>query len=159
MDSASFRESLLIGSLAQSVFGERVFTAEAVSCNPLFVAGWAGLIINSINSLPAGELDGGKVFLALFGRGAASRMSVLTFFLLGVFGFGSSLSLYTLLLVLTLQRGPVVPCDEELTPLPPGGALKIASLLMLILPLLVLLPFPFYAPDLTEGLSAVPPEF
>lgn len=34
----------------------------------------AGLIINAINCLPAGELDGGRVFLGLCGRRAASRM-------------------------------------------------------------------------------------
>ena len=69
------RESLLAGSLGQAVFGGQLFASDAVDTNPLFVAGWAGLIINAINCLPAGELDGGRVFLGLFGRRAASRMS------------------------------------------------------------------------------------
>lgn len=42
--------------------------------HPILPAGWAGLIINAINCLPAGELDGGRTFLGLFGRRAASRM-------------------------------------------------------------------------------------
>lgn len=158
VDSASFRESLLAGSLAQYVFGERVFTAEALNCNPFFIAGWAGLIVNAINCLPAGELDGGRLFLGLFGRRAASRMSAVTFFFLGIAGITSSLSLYWLLLVLTLQRGPIVPCDEELTPLP-QGALKIASIIALILPLLVLLPYPFAPAEVTDGLTGIPVQF
>jgi membrane-associated protease RseP (regulator of RpoE activity) len=162
VDSASFRESLLVGSLTQLVFGDRVFTAESLNCNPLFIAGWAGLIINSINSLPAGELDGGRLFLSLFGRRAASRMSAATFFLIGIGGFTNSLALFWLLLVLTLQRGPIVPCEEELTPLPEGSLLKFASIVALLVPFLVLLPYPF-APTpiqevLIDGMTAMPPQ-
>ena len=142
VDSASFKESLVIGTVAQFVFGDRVFEAEALSCHPLFVVGWAGLIINAINSIPAGELDGGRVFLGLFGRPAASRMSAISFFLLGIAGITSSLSLFWLLLVLTLQRGPIIPCSEELSGLEESRNVKVASLVVLLLPLLVLLPHP-----------------
>jgi membrane-associated protease RseP (regulator of RpoE activity) len=162
VDSASFKESLLVGSLTQLVFGDRVFTAESLNCNPLFIAGWAGLIFNSINCLPAGELDGGRLFLSLFGRASASRMSAATFFLIGIGGFGNSLALFWLLLVLTLQRGPIVPCDEELTPLPEKSFLKIASLVVLLIPFLVLLPYPFAPTPISEvimdGMTAMPPQ-
>jgi membrane-associated protease RseP (regulator of RpoE activity) len=57
------RESLLAGALGQAAFGDQLFASDAVSTHPLFVAGWAGLIINAINMLPAGELDGGRTFL------------------------------------------------------------------------------------------------
>lgn len=161
VDSASFRESLLAGSAAAAVFGDRVFTAEALNCNPLFVAGWAGLIINAINCIPAGELDGGRLFLALFGRRAASRMSALSFFLLGIAGITSSLSLFWLLLALTLQRGPLIPCDDELTPLPEGSVIKKAAFAALFLPILVLCPFPFAPPppEVVEGLAGLPAQF
>jgi membrane-associated protease RseP (regulator of RpoE activity) len=29
---------------------------------------WAGLLINAINSIPAGELDGGRIAFAMWGR-------------------------------------------------------------------------------------------
>ena len=84
-------------------------------------------------------------------------MSAVALFFLGIFGITNGLSLYWVLLVLFLQRGPIIPCDEELTPLP-EGALKIASIAVLFLPLLVLLPYPF-APggDVTAGLTGIPP--
>ena len=52
--------------------GSLVLLPLIASCHS--AAGWAGLIINAINCLPAGELDGGRTFLGLFGRRAASRM-------------------------------------------------------------------------------------
>ena len=55
VDSASFRESLAAGGAARLALGPSVFTADSVNVNPLFAAGWAGLIINAINMLPAGE--------------------------------------------------------------------------------------------------------
>ena len=163
VDSASFRDSLVIGTLSRSVFGDRVFTAASLNCNPLFVAGWGGLIINAINAIPAGELDGGKAFLGMFGRPAASRMSVLSLFLLGVLGFSSSLGLFWLLLVLSLQRGPTIPCAEEISPIPQDDVwAKWGSLMCLIIPLIVLLPFPFGLEDSTsllEGGGAPLPPF
>lgn len=39
-----------------------------VQVSSLFVAGWAGLAVNALNLLPTGELDGGRMALALFGR-------------------------------------------------------------------------------------------
>lgn len=151
VDSTSFRESLLVGGIAHAVFGDRIFTAASLNCNPLLLAGWSGLIINAINVIPAGELDGGRLVLGLLGRRSASRMSSISLFLLGVLGFGNSLSLFWLLLVLTLQRGPIVPCQEEVTGIE-DETVKIASIVALVLPLLVLIPYP-----VTTGLEDLPP--
>lgn len=151
VETGSFRDSLLAGILAQSMFGEKLFDTVAVNCNPLFVAGWAGLIVNAINVIPAGELDGGRLFLSLFGRRSASRMSTLSFLVLGIGGFNSSLALFCLLLVLSLQRGPVVPCENELSPIKSEGVRNLA-IAALILPALVLLPYPFAAAPVDPNL-------
>lgn len=60
--------------------------------------------------------------------------------LLAVTGFSSSLALFWLLLILTLQRGPVPPCEDELSGLTP--ATRTAAIAALVLPLLVLAPLP-----------------
>ena len=227
------RESLLAGTMGKAMFGDRLFQSDAVSTNPLFVAGWAGLIINAINMLPAGELDGGRVFhgalqqrggalrregasaqlwqlgeaaaggqrvgslLALMllppagmdaalppplalthhtppptllspapsavpaaglcGRRAAARLGSITLLLLGLGGFNNSLALFWLILVVTLQRGPIPPCDNELSPIQEPGT-KAAAIAALLLPLLVLLPYPMPL-SFTGGLPDLPPTF
>ncbi len=50
------------GSLAD------IARVPAVQVSSLLVAGWAGLVVNALNTLPVGELDGGRMALALFGR-------------------------------------------------------------------------------------------
>lgn len=116
-----------------------------------------GLIINAINCLPVGELDGGRTFLGLCGRRAAARVGAVTLLLLGLAGFSNSLSLFWLILVVTLQRGPILPCDQELSSIEDAGT-KYAAIAALVLPLLVLLPYPAVL-SITNGLPDLPPTF
>ena len=154
LDSASFQESFLVGGLASAVLGGEVFTAESVACHPLFIAGWSALIVNAINLIPAGELDGGKLSLATFGRPAAQFVSVMSFIALGVGSFVNGLALFWLLLVLTIQRGPGIPCAEEVSKL--EGKDVVRNVILLLVPALILLPFPGAAPTPLDQIDFSP---
>lgn len=103
--------------------------------------GWAGLVVNAINCIPLGELDGGRISFGMWGRRAASRISVVSTLLLGLTGIVDELALYWLLLVLFLQRGPIVPQQNELSE--PSKELTPWAIALLCLPLVVLVPLPF----------------
>jgi Zn-dependent protease len=66
------------------------FPSSLVSLHPLALAGWVGIFVTAINLLPAGQLDGGHVFRALFGDRVryVSYGAVILLFLLGLFYTG-----------------------------------------------------------------------
>ncbi len=94
------------------------FPAGSGNLHPLALAGWVGIFVTAINLLPAGQLDGGHVFRALFGNRArfVSYGVVILLFGLGLFYTGW---LFFAFLVLFLGfRHP--PPLNDLSPL--GGA-------------------------------------
>lgn len=101
-------------------------------------AGWAGLVINGLNTIPIGELDGGRIVHGIWGRRAAGRVSTVLTLVLGLAGIVDSLALYWILLVLVLQRGPILPQKDEISA-PEGAGVALA---LLFLPLLTLIPYP-----------------
>lgn len=65
---------------------------DNVLIHPVAYAGWVGLLVTSINLLPAGQLDGGHMAAAMFGERAryTSYAAVLGLFAIGIapfFGF------------------------------------------------------------------------
>lgn len=53
---------------AKLLLGDVIKESTPISVNPLVIWAWAGLLINAINSIPAGELDGGRISFAIWGR-------------------------------------------------------------------------------------------
>lgn len=54
--------------IAKLLLGDVLKEGNQISLNPLVVWAWTGLLINAINSIPAGELDGGRIALSIWGR-------------------------------------------------------------------------------------------
>ncbi|EQD47262.1 zinc metalloprotease, partial [mine drainage metagenome] len=82
--------NLISGSRSSSRRSPTSSPPSLVSLHPLALAGWFGVFLTAINLLPAGQLDGGHVFRALFGDrarfvsyGAIALMVGLSIFYLG----------------------------------------------------------------------------
>jgi membrane-associated protease RseP (regulator of RpoE activity) len=63
----SLADSLLFKFLQRLTIGMSPPGTDVV-LHPIAYAGWVGLFITSLNLLPAGQLDGGHIIYALFGR-------------------------------------------------------------------------------------------
>ncbi|MEM9452423.1 MAG: site-2 protease family protein [Cyanobacteria bacterium P01_E01_bin.6] len=138
-----FQGSVLVGLLARAVLGIQMNQA-LVDIHPLTILGWLGLIITALNLMPAGQLDGGRIVQAIYGRTIARRMTIATVILLGVVTLVQPLALYWAIVILFLQRNLERPSLNELTE--PNDIRAALGLLALFLTAAILLP-------LTPGLS------
>ncbi|GMI69729.1 ethylene-dependent gravitropism-deficient and yellow-green-like 2 [Hibiscus trionum] len=141
VDASVFHESFLAGGVAKLLLGDVLKEGTPISVNPLVIWAWAGLLINAINSIPAGELDGGRISFAIWGRKASTRFTSLSIALLGLCSLFNDVAFYWVVLIFILQRGPIAPVSEEISD--PDNMYVGLGVLVLILGLLVCLPYPF----------------
>ncbi|XP_062191341.1 probable zinc metalloprotease EGY2, chloroplastic isoform X2 [Phragmites australis] len=141
IDPTIFRESFLVGGLAKLLLGDALKEGTQLSINPLVLWAWAGLLINAINSIPAGELDGGRIAFAMWGRKISARLSGAAIGLLGISALFNDVAFYWVVLIFFLQRGPIAPLSEEITE-PENNYISI-GIAVLLFGLLVCLPYPF----------------
>ncbi len=135
--SLFFEGSILVGTLARVIMGTEI-QRSMVEVSPLVVLGWIGLVVTAINVMPAGQLDGGRVVQAIYGRKIASRATVATIVILGLASFVNPLALYWAIVIVVLQRNPERPSLNELTE--PDDARAAVGLVVLFLMVTILLP-------------------
>ena len=135
----SFIQRLAIGDVPER---------SDVMLHPIGFAGWVGLFVTALNLLPIGQLDGGHIAYALFGR--RSR----TIYLVAIIAMAFITVLYNpgwfLLLVLFIIFGlrHPVPMDDS-TPL--DGKRKLLGVIAFLVFFLSFTPAPF--PDVVKELK------
>jgi membrane-associated protease RseP (regulator of RpoE activity) len=138
--------SITIHSPLLFQFFERVFhLPPMIELNPVMWAAWIGVFMTALNLLPVGQLDGGHVAYAVFGRRGhllTAWMSYIGVVALAVFSIKSGMwnwVVFAALLSLAIRVGHPPVIDE-------GEPLGLARILVAIIGLLVFalsfLPFP-----------------
>lgn len=131
--------SLLYAGLKFLLFGRLLPSGGYdVFLDPVAFAAWAGLLLTSVNLIPAGQLDGGHIAYALLGNRAQwlNRLAVLATAALGF--IWSGWFIWTALLVVFGQRN-AQPLDD-VTPL--GAREKALAIFMLVTFALLFTPIP-----------------
>jgi membrane-associated protease RseP (regulator of RpoE activity) len=121
--------------------------ANLVDVHPLTIVGWLGLVVSALNMMPAGQLDGGRVVQAIYGRKTARRTTIATLIILGIVALvnpANPLVLYWAIVILFLQRSLERPSLNEITE--PDDTRAILGLIALFLMVATLIP-------LTPGLA------
>ncbi|MBI3734127.1 MAG: site-2 protease family protein [Chloroflexi bacterium] len=131
-------QSLLINGLSALINGAHA-RGWALIMHPLAYAGWVGFLMTGINLLPIGQLDGGHIAYAIFGRYAAplATGTLLTMVALSLIYPGW---LVWVLLIFTFGvRHP--PPLNDVTPL--DRRRRVLGLATLVFTLLIIVPVPF----------------
>lgn len=146
--SALFHASILVGAIADTILPAGVREQATVAVHPLFIVGYTGLLINALNLMPIGRLDGGRIVQALYGRVIAGRATAITLLVQGIGSLvgNSPLLLFWGLVCVFLQRESDFPCLNEV--LEPDNTRTGLGIAVLILALLVLIPFPDQVADI-----------
>lgn len=143
LSSEFFQGSILVGTLARVVLGSALHSS-VVNVHPLVVIGWLGLVITALNLMPAGQLDGGRIVQAIYGRKTAGQTTLATLIVLGLVSLANPLAMYWAVVILFLQRDLERPSLNEISE--PDDARAALGLLALFLMIVTLLP-------LTPGLA------
>ena len=139
-DFISFQDPLLF-----TFFQRLMHLPNDLLLNPVMWATWVGLLMTALNLMPVGQLDGGHVTYALFGRRGHRALALVCYF--GVVALvaysiktGSwSYILYAVILTLMMRVGhpPVVEEEHAI-----GVSRIIVALIGLLVFILCFMPFP-----------------
>ena len=109
-----------------------------VMMHPIAWAGWAGLLVTSLNLIPAGQLDGGHILYVLLGNKAKQFVPIIIAGLIILGFFWSGWWLWAVL-IFFLGRTHMEPLDQ-ITPLDPRR--KFLAIFAVILFFVVFIPVP-----------------
>lgn len=118
MMGTSAGSSILFALLAKLSVGSSLEYGHVLRLSPLAFAGWLGLIVTALNLLPIGQLDGGHMAYAMFGRRVGTVVSTVAMWslvLLAVFVW-PGLTMWAILVFFI--AGTAVPPLNDVSPLP-----------------------------------------
>lgn len=111
-----------------------------IGLSPIAFAGWIGMFVTAMNLIPIGQLDGGHISYALFGKwyNAIARLALITLVIMGIWGWEVWLFWALIILILGIRHpSPIDPYQ------PLDAKRKLIGVLAMILLVLTFIPVPF----------------
>ena len=108
-------DPLLFSLLQRAVMGEIAADFDVI-VHPIAYAGWVGLFVTALNLLPVGQLDGGHVIYALFGK-RSRRVFIITLCVMAFITIFYNPGWILLLVLITLFGFRHPPPLDDQTPL------------------------------------------
>jgi membrane-associated protease RseP (regulator of RpoE activity) len=110
-----FGDSLLFRFISHLVLGD-VPEGYDILLDPIGFAGWVGFLVTALNLMPMGQLDGGHIAYALFGRRQrlVSRVFLIFLVVLGAFFYMGWLVWAILVLFIGVDHPPVIDDDAPI---------------------------------------------
>jgi membrane-associated protease RseP (regulator of RpoE activity) len=130
-------DPLLLTALTRLAIGH-VPDGSTVVIGPLGLAAWFGLFMTALNLMPIGQLDGGHVVYALFGRRAEIVSKVGWWVCVGLIYFSPSWVVWAILIRVLGRRHPPTMNDYE----PVGRGRVVVALLGLAIFVVSFVPSP-----------------
>ena len=142
---AILRTSFLVGLLSSFIAPKLMLLpiSQPIPLHPLVLIGYSGLFASALNLLPIGRLDGGRMFMAAFGRPKAKKMSFLLAALFWgalFFSVGPDFLRFWGLLVVLFQNTNEIQLRDEVTAIDERRLKGYVGLLFLVATILA--PFP-----------------
>ncbi len=114
-EGARLAAPLLFSFIQHLVMG-RIAEGYEVMVHPIGYAGWVGLFVTSLNLLPVGQLDGGHVVYAVFGKRSRSFFFITLAVMIFITVFYNPGWLLLIVLIILFGFRHPAPLDDE-TPL------------------------------------------
>jgi len=132
--------SLILYFMTTVILGPLPDTHQVI-LHPLGFAGWIGLLVTSMNLIPVGQLDGGHIAYAVFGRKTRHISTAVLICLLGLGIWASQMWLmWALILFVLLGIRHPAPLDHDE---PLDRRRRMLGLGMLVIFVLTFVPVPF----------------
>jgi membrane-associated protease RseP (regulator of RpoE activity) len=134
----SFGEPLILKIVGALIF-KNIPPDHEIFLHPVAFAGWVGILVTAFNLFPIGQLDGGHVAYALFGRKSQNlaRFFLLVFVFMGIF-FWIGWFIWAFIIVILGLRHPRI--QDEATPLSPRR--KLIGFVIILIFILSFIPDP-----------------
>lgn len=135
-------DSLAMALLTRLLWPDLAAAGQTLWASPMFMAGWAGFLVTMLNLIPMGQLDGGHISYAVFGK----IINRLWWVIVAVLGFLAVFKFvgYGLWAVLGVFLGRWhFPVPDEQSPL--DGVSRWMAVACLILFVLTFIPAPIHA--------------